>query len=212
MEPVIETKHSALLNYKKNPNISTPSTLRTARSTAQRTARKCANDYWQNLCGCIQMSSDTGDIRGMFEGIEKTFGPTSKKTAPLKSKTGETIKDPNKQMDRWVEHCLELYSRGNVVTETAISAAEPLPVIRVLDELPSEKELSDVIDRLENWKAPESDGISPEIIKCAKSVLLTKLHVLGGGHSASRHAGCHHHNPVQAATVTTTAVSLSSAL
>ena len=51
MEPVIEAKHSALLNYKKNSNISTLSALITARSTAQRTARKCANDYWQNLCG-----------------------------------------------------------------------------------------------------------------------------------------------------------------
>ena len=33
-----------------------------------------------------------------------------------------------------VEHYLELYSRENVLTETAINAAEPLPVMRELDE------------------------------------------------------------------------------
>ena len=166
MESGIEAKHSALLNYKKNPNVSTLSALRTARYTAQRTARKCANDYWQNLSGCIQMSSDTGDIRGMYEGIKKAFGPTTKKTAQMKSKTGETITDRNKKMDQWVYHYLDLYSRKNVVTETTINAAEPLPVMRELDELPSEKEPSHAIDRLTNWKSPGSDGISPEIIVC----------------------------------------------
>ena len=115
----------------------------------------------KNRCGCIQMSSETSDIRGMYEGIKTAFGLTTKKTAPLKIKTGETITDPNKQMDRRVEHYLELYSRGNVFTETAINAAESVPVMRELDEHPSEKELNDAIDRLANGKAPGSYDISP---------------------------------------------------
>ena len=78
-------------------------------------------------------------------------------------------------MDRWSEYYLVLYSRENVVTETAINAAEPLPVMRELDELSSEKEFSDVIGRLVKGKATGSDGISSEIIKCAKPALLTKL-------------------------------------
>ena len=64
---------------------------------------------------------------------------------------------------------MQTYSGENVVTETAINAAEPLPVTRELDKLPSEKELSDAIDPLANDKAPGSDGISPEIIKCTKT-------------------------------------------
>ena len=197
MEPVIEAKHSALLNYQKNPNVSALSALRTARSTAQRTARKCANDYWQNLCGCIQMSSDTGDIRGMYEDINIAFGPTTKKTAPLKSKTGETITDPNKQMERWVEHYLELSPRENVFTETAINAAEPLPAMRELDELPSEKEFSDVIDRLTNGTAPGSNFPRNHQVCQTCAAHQTSPPVLGGGHNVSSHAGCHNHNPVQ---------------
>ena len=136
-------------------------------ATAQRTARKSANDYWKNLCSCIQISSNTGDIRGMYDGINKAFVHTTKKTAPLKSKTGETITYPYKQMDRCVDHYLDLYSRENVVTKTAINDAEPLPVMRELDELPSEKKLSDAIDRPANGKAPGNDGISPEMSKYA---------------------------------------------
>ena len=114
----------------------------------------------------------------MYEGTKKAFGPTTKKTAPLKSKIGETITDPDKQMDRWVKHYLDLYSKENVVTETATYAAELLPAMRELDELPSEKELCDAIDCQANGKAPGNDGISPEIINCPKTVLLTKLHEL----------------------------------
>ena len=69
-----------------------------------------------------------------------------------------------------------------------------------LDELPPEKELSDAIDRLPNGKAMESDDISPEIMSQACAAVQTPriyLSVPGGGHSASRHAGCHHHHPVQ---------------
>ena len=45
MVPVIETKREALLAYIHNPCEKTLSSLRSARSIAQRTARRCANDY-----------------------------------------------------------------------------------------------------------------------------------------------------------------------
>jgi predicted sugar kinase len=45
----------------------------------------------------------------MFAGIKKAVEPSKTKTAPLKSKDGEVITDPTKQMERWVEHYLEVY-------------------------------------------------------------------------------------------------------
>ena len=44
--------------------------------------------------------------------------------APLKSATGDAIKDKSKQMERWVEHYSELYSRMNVVSEQALGHGE----------------------------------------------------------------------------------------
>ncbi|XP_067878459.1 craniofacial development protein 2-like [Heterodontus francisci] len=82
LEPVIAAKRIALLNYKKAPSDLTSAALKAARSTAQRTARRCANDYWQHLCSHIQLASDTGNIRGMYDGMKRALGPTIKKIAP----------------------------------------------------------------------------------------------------------------------------------
>ena len=77
---------------------------------------------WVQLCTEIQTWSDTGNIRGIFEGIMKATGLTQSKTAPLKSRTSEVIIDLDKQMNRWVEHYLEIYGTGNKVTEAALNA------------------------------------------------------------------------------------------
>ncbi|XP_067911760.1 protein-lysine N-methyltransferase EEF2KMT isoform X1 [Heterodontus francisci] len=173
LEPVIAAKHIALLNYKKAPS---KLTLKSARSTAQRTARRCANDYWQHLRSHIQLASDTGNIRGMYDGITRAFGPTIKKIAPFKSKSGDIITDQRKQMDRWVEHYLELYREN--VTETALNAAQSLPVMDELDIQPTKSELSDATDSLASGKAPGKDDITPEIIKSAKPAILPALYEL----------------------------------
>ena len=58
----------------------------------------------------------------MYEGIKTATGPMSVKTAPLKAKSGEVITDQSKQLQRWVEHYLELYSTQNIVTDAALDA------------------------------------------------------------------------------------------
>ena len=178
MEPVTEAKRKALLAYKAKPSPSTLQALRTARSKAQQTARHCANTYWLNICDSIQTAADTGNARGMYEGIKKAIGPTPSKTAPLKSKTGEVITDPERQMQRWVEHYLELYATQNTVTDSALRAISDLPVMEELDTPPTLDELSKAIDRLACGKAPGSDGIPPEVLKCGKPALLQQLHDL----------------------------------
>ena len=141
MQPVTEAKRQALLAYKQNPSDSTRDSLRAARNKAQQTARRCANDYWLNLCRKIQTAADSGNARGMYDGIKTATGPTPTKTAPLKSKTGEVITDQGKQLERWVEHYLELYATQNVVTDAALDALPSLPVMEELDTLPSAEEL-----------------------------------------------------------------------
>ena len=45
MEHVIEAKRQALLAYKDTPNKKTCTALRAARSDAQRTEKRCANNF-----------------------------------------------------------------------------------------------------------------------------------------------------------------------
>ena len=178
MQPVTEAKREALLAHKQNPCPSTRDALTAARNKAQQTARHCANDYWLSLCSKIQSATDTGNMRGMYDGIKTATHPTATKTAPLKSKTGEVIMDKGKQLDRWVEHYLELYTTQNVVTDAALDALPSLPVMEELDALPTGEELSKPIDCLSRGKAPGKDGIPPEVLKSGKPVLLQHLHEL----------------------------------
>ena len=178
IQPVTKAKREALLAFKQNPCPSTRDALRAARNKAQQTARRCANDYWLNLCHKIQSAADMGNARGMYDGIKTATGPTATKTAPLKSKTGEIITDQGKQLERWVEHYLELYATQNVVTDAALDTLPSLTVMKELDDLPTVEELSKAIDCLSCGKAPGKDGILPEVLKCGKTALLQHLHEL----------------------------------
>ena len=120
--------------------------LRVAKNKAQQTARRCANVYWQNLCAKIQTAADCGYAKGMYEKIKTATGPTSVKTAPLKAKSGEVTTDQRKQLQRWVEHYLELYSTQNIVTDAALDALPGLPAMEELDEMPTLEKLSKAID------------------------------------------------------------------
>ena len=82
----------------------------------------------------IQKAADTGNIRGVYEGIKKAVGPVSKKSAPVKDLQGNVILSKEDQMHRWVEHYGELYSRETLVTEEALNAIEPLACMNELDQ------------------------------------------------------------------------------
>ena len=116
MTPIIETKRAALAEYKRTPSERNLQILGIARSTAQQTARHCANEYWTELSENIQSAAITGNIRGMYGGIKKALGPTLNKTAPVRSSTGEVIADRGHQLERWVEHYSDIYSRENIVS------------------------------------------------------------------------------------------------
>ena len=171
MTPVIEAKRAAFVEYKRVPSEQNLRILRAARNKAQQTARHCAHEYWTELSEVIQTAAITRNIRGMYDGIKTAMGPVQNKTAPLKSSNGEDITDKGQQMERWVEHYSDLYSRQNVVTSAALDASECLPTMEELDTEPTVEELSKAID-----KAPGSDGIPPDLVKHCKTTLLLPLH------------------------------------
>ena len=150
--------------------------LRAARSKVQQISRRCANDFWLQLCNHIQVCADTGNLKGMYDGIKQAIGPMQSRIAPLKSATGDAIKDKSKQMERWVEHYSELYSRVNVVSDEALMAMESLSIMDELDSEPTLEDINQALDQLSSGKAPGNDGIPVEVIKCAKGTLLKELH------------------------------------
>ena len=112
----------------------------------------------------------------MYEGIKQATGPNVKKIAPLKSKTGEIITDGRKQMERGVEHYLELYSTENTVSEESLNTIQLMPIMVELDSEPTASEIEKAINGLTNGKAPGNDVIPSEVIKQGMPVLLPHLH------------------------------------
>ena len=79
----------------------------------------------------------------------------------MTASTGEVITDKGHQLERWVEHYSDLYSRENIVWPSAHDAVECLPTMEELDTEPTLEELSKAIDSLASGKTPGSDGIPP---------------------------------------------------
>ena len=119
--------------YKDKPSAASLQALRSARSNVQCEVRLCINEYWSGLSSNIQQAADTGNIKSMFEGIKKATGPRINKTPPIKSKEGMIITDKTKQLERWVEHYAELYSRENIVQQAVLDAIDRLPQMPELE-------------------------------------------------------------------------------
>ena len=96
----------------------------------------------------------------MYEEIKIAFGPQISKFAPIRSSSGETLKDRGKQMERWVEHFQELYSRDFKISDQLIQNIQSLSIINKLDSLPALRELSKAIDSLACAKASDNDASS----------------------------------------------------
>ncbi|KAI8514516.1 hypothetical protein Bbelb_071070 [Branchiostoma belcheri] len=167
-----------MLEHKTNPSQATLDRLRHARSEAQREARRCANQYWTELCTSIQTASDVGDAGTMYSLMKVALGPRVSKTAPLKTKEGEAITDKTKQLDRWVEHYSELYSK-EIAEKPRLEKVLPVyPELAELDAMPEESELLEALSALPSGKAPGQDGIPAEVLKENREVILPYLYEL----------------------------------
>jgi hypothetical protein len=61
LTPLLEAKRAALIAWKNSPNQSTKDRLTVAKGNLQRESRRCANEYWENLCSDIEKASNRGD-------------------------------------------------------------------------------------------------------------------------------------------------------
>ena len=91
LEPLIETKRTALKAYKDDGATESLNARMSARSGVQKEIRACINEYWIDLCRTIQQTAD--NVKDMYNGIKKATGPSVNKAAPLKSNSGEVITD-----------------------------------------------------------------------------------------------------------------------
>ena len=84
IHPFIDEKRHALASYKSSPSERTLHMLRVAQCKVQQISRHCANDLGFRLCNRIQVCADTGNLKGMYDGIKQAIGPMQSRMVPLK--------------------------------------------------------------------------------------------------------------------------------
>ena len=82
MTPVIGVTCIAPAANKSSPDEKNLPILTAVRSKVrqQQTARCYTSEYWTKLNESIQTTTITGNIRWMYDGIEKALGPVQNKT------------------------------------------------------------------------------------------------------------------------------------
>ena len=178
MQPLIETKREAFLRHKKEPTVLNQVRLREAKEEVRNAARSCANEYWNVLCRQIQLDADSGNVQGMYQGMRRAFGPSIVKSAPLKSKEGLVLSGRQKQMERWVEHYLDIYSSAFILQQQTLDEVPQSPILDQLDLPPTTEELVSAIEAATIGKSPGQDAISADVLKHCKTVLLRPLYDL----------------------------------
>ena len=145
----------------------------------QRLTRTAIASYWENISKRVEECALQGNIRGMYAGIKEALGPVPKKTAPLKTTSGETLTDLQAQLNRWVEHYQSLYANEVHALDDAIKLVVPSqPIMYELDYPVSLEEVNKAIHGLKSNKSPGADGIPPEVLKSGGLPMIKEVHRL----------------------------------
>ena len=107
--------------------------------------------------------------------------PIKKKTAPLKSATGELIQNRARQMERWVQHYSE--------EEGALDAIKchQVPSCAGGAWQWSKPWIVKALDSLEAGKVAGNDSIPAEVLKCWKGSIISELHEILCGEKVKYH-------------------------
>lgn len=167
------SRRSILHDWSTNTNLLRQHCKRAARNNAQKTARHYSNDYCVKLCKNIQLSFHTGEFHRMYDQVHHR--PKQMQDSTIEISSWWAYQGHSKQMERWVEHYLELYSKESSILGDMQDTIAHLSALERLDTMLTAGELSNVTDMLPIRKISGLDDIPPEAIKCTKGVLLDHM-------------------------------------
>ena len=146
------------------------------RRQATRSARRDRQAYWAEVAGLMESATNCGDYHQLYRLLRKASGKQVLPNTTLRDSAGSLIPDTESKVMRWRQHFSDLLN-----PPLRTSADLHLPTAPPYDancESPTMDEISHILKRLKNHKAPGEDGIPAEILKSCCPELLSAIHGL----------------------------------
>ena len=134
-----------------------------------------AKEQWiDNQCKEIEKNLKTNNSKKAYDTVKTLTKPKQSKVNSIKNKQGDIIMEKSKILERWTEHCSELYNYelqgDNRVLNTEESQNEDSEDIILMSEI------QEAIKMLKKDKSPGVDNIPGELIQAGGEHMATALH------------------------------------
>ena len=144
--------------------------------------REMKDKWWCDRSRELQTAADTKNAKKFFSELKTVYGPSSKGTSSLFELDGHTvIKEPTLITERWEHHFNLLLNRQSTISEDAIALEPQRQVIKELEKPPTVDETIKAIKQLSSGKAPDEDGIPPEVYKYGGAELAARKELWAEG-------------------------------
>ena len=146
------------------------------KQTVQASLRAMQNAWWMARAAEVQAAADRRDAKSLYQGLKAVFGPKKSSYPSVKSKNGKSvITDPDKILDRWVEHFDEVLNQPSGFDSSVLNDIPQWETNHKLDEEPTLTEVEISIKQLASGKAAGADGIPPDIYKHGGAAIRKQL-------------------------------------
>ena len=109
-------------------------------------------------------SLESKNHRKFYAAVNKIYGPRSKTTLPVRSKSGVLLTSSPDIKDRWVEHFSEPLNQPTNVDASLINDIKQFTIDGTLDLPITEEELDTALKNTKLGKGPGPDGVLPEVL------------------------------------------------
>ena len=145
-----------------------------ARRQLQKCTRALKSDWWEKMAVDLQITADSNNIKGFYNGLKEVWVSKKKLPVKLKSTDGmEIFSDSKRVVARWSEHFQKLLNVPGDIDHAALDNIPQRIIKTSLDDIPTMDEMARAIAGLKDGKSPGGDGIPAKVWKHGENNLFS---------------------------------------
>ena len=177
IKPLLDELHDLKVRHIRDKDDGIIATsYKACKQAVQASLRAMQNAWWMARAAEVQAAADRRDAKSLYQGLKAVFGPKKSSYPSVKSKNGKSvITDPDKILDRWVEHFDEVLNQPSDFDSSVLEEIPQWEINHKLDEQPTLVEVEKSIKQLASGKAAGADGIPPDVYKHGGAAIRKQL-------------------------------------